>query len=112
MKKISGSSALLMQYFKNGFVVVTRNRKYRLNRIKVVMFQLIIKTARENPTSPVLIKLTLPRYSGARYNESTPYVFINEPFTAPKRITQNVTSTWYFLKCSNASCTGKEYNID
>ena len=101
-----------MQYLRKGFVVVTRNLKYRLKRINVVMFQLIIKTASANPTRPVLIKLTLPRYSGARYNESTPYVFINEPFTAPKSSTQNITSTWYFLKCSNASCTGKEYNMD
>ena len=35
--------ALLIQYFKKGFAVVARNLKRLLCRIKVVIFQLIIK---------------------------------------------------------------------
>ena len=87
-----------MQYFKNGFVVVAKNLKCRLKSINVVMFQLIIKTPTAPPTITVLRKFTLPRYSGARYKESTPYIFIKEPFTALKRINQKIISTWNFLK--------------
>jgi hypothetical protein len=45
---------LLMQYFRKGLVVVARNRKCRLNRMKVVIFQLMIKTPVAMPTKAVL----------------------------------------------------------
>jgi hypothetical protein len=48
-------------------VVVARNLKCRLNKIKVVIFQLIINTPIEIPTSAVLTAFTLSKYSGERY---------------------------------------------
>jgi hypothetical protein len=39
-----------------------------------------------------LMEFTLPRYSGARNNESAPKVFMNVPFTVLKRINQNMSS--------------------
>jgi hypothetical protein len=61
------------------------------------------------PTIAVLNEFTLPRYSGARNNDSAPNVFMNVPFTVLKRINQKISSTWYFLRCSNTNCMGNEY---
>jgi hypothetical protein len=72
------------------------------------MFQLIINMPTAIPTRAKLIEFTLPRYSGERKSESAPNVFMNDPFTVAKRINQNRISTWYFLKCRNSSCMGKE----
>jgi hypothetical protein len=93
----------LIQNFRKGLVVVARNLKCLLKRIKVVMFQLMMKTPIAKPTITVLKKLTSPRYSGARYSESTPYACMKEPFTALNNINQNNISTWNFLKWSNTS---------
>ena len=89
---------LLMQYFRNGLVVVARNLKCRLNKMKVVMFQLMMNTPRATPTMAALMALTCPRYSGARNRELAPKVCMNEPFTVLKSRSQNRSSTWNFLK--------------
>jgi hypothetical protein len=99
---------LLIQYFKKGLVVAARKRKCLQNRIKVAIFQLMMNIPMEAPTMAELNEFTLPRYSGARNNESAPNVFMKEPFTVAKRINQNSSSAWYFLTCRNTSCTGKE----
>ena len=99
---------LLMQYFKKGLVVAERKRKYLLNKIKLEIFQLIINMPTAAPTIAELIEFTLPRYSGARNNESAPKVFINVPFMVLNMMNQNSSNTWYFLKCRNTNCTGKE----
>lgn len=64
--------ALLMQYFKNGFEVVAKNLKYVLNRMNVVMFQLITKPPNATPTKKALKKFTSPKYSGERKSELAP----------------------------------------
>ena len=103
-----GMTALFIQYFKKGLVVAARNLKCLLNKIKVAIFQLIINIPTEAPTIAELNEFTLPRYSGARKSDSAPNVFIKLPFTTLKSINQNNTSTWYFRKCRNNSCMGKE----
>jgi hypothetical protein len=108
MRNTRGITTLLMQYFKNGFEVVARNRKWRLNKINVVMFQLIINTPMAIPTNKAASGLTLPRYSGARYRESAPKVFMKVPFTVLNSTNQKISSTWNFLKCSMTNCTGNE----
>jgi hypothetical protein len=97
-----------MQYFKNGLEVVAKKRKWRLNKMNVVIFQLIINTPMARPTNRADSMLTLPRYSGARYRESAPKVFIKEPFTVLNNKNQKISSTWNFLKCSITSWTGNE----
>src|SRR5688572_12324022 len=99
---------LLMQYFRKGLVVVARNLKCRLNRMKVVMFQLMMKTPSAAPTMAVLMAFTFPRYSGDRKRELAPKVTMNEPLTVLNRRNQNNSSTWNFLKCRITSCTGNE----
>jgi hypothetical protein len=99
---------LLIQYFKNGLVVAAKKRKCRLKRIKLEIFQLIINIPMEAPTIAELKELTLPKYSGARNNESAPNVFMKVPLTVAKRINQNRSNTWYFLTCRNTNCMGKE----
>jgi hypothetical protein len=88
-----GMPPLLMQYFKKGLLVVARNLKCRLNKIKVVMFQLIMNTPMAMPTNSDATMLTLPRYSGARYSESAPNVFIKVPFTVLNNTNQKISST-------------------
>jgi hypothetical protein len=88
--------------------VAAKKRKCLLNKINVEMFQLIINIPTDMPTIAELNELTLPKYSGARNNESAPKVFIKVPFTVLNRINQNISSTWYFLKCRKNNCTGKE----
>jgi hypothetical protein len=97
-----------MQYFKKGLVVAARKRKCLLNKINVEMFQLMINIPMEAPTMAALRELTLPKYSGARNNESAPNVFMKVPFTVENIINQKSSSTWYFLKCRNSNCMGKE----
>ena len=92
-----------MQYFKKGLVVAAIKRKCRLNRIKVEIFQLIINIPMAMPTIAELMEFTFPRYSGARYKESAPKVFMNDPLTVLKRINQKTNKTWYFLKCRNSN---------
>jgi hypothetical protein len=87
-----------MQYLRKGLVVAARKRKCLLNNMKVVIFQLMINMPTAIPTSEALIKFTFPKYSGARYREFTPYVFMKDPFTALKRITQKMINIWNFLK--------------
>jgi hypothetical protein len=48
--------------------------------MKVVMFQLIIKTPTAMPIMEALKPFTEPRYSGARYNASAPNIFMKLPF--------------------------------
>ena len=97
-----------MQYFRNGFVVVARNRKCRLNKIKVVIFQLMIKMAVAIPTMAVLTGDTSPRYSGERKRAAAPYARINPPFRVLKRIYQKMSSIWNLFKCRSSSWTGKK----
>src|SRR5260221_795759 len=99
---------LLMQYFRKGLVVAARNRKCRLKRMNEVIFQLIINIPTDIPTTADANELTLPRYSGPRYKESAPKVFMKVPFTVLNKINQNRSNIWYFLKCRNSSCMGKE----
>src|ERR1700730_13703304 len=94
---------LFMQYFKKGLVVVARNLKCLLNKIKVVMFQLMMNIAVAAPTIAALKAFTFPKYSGARNNELAPKVCMKLPFTVLKRIYQNNNSTWNFLKCRRTS---------
>ena len=93
-----GMMELLIQYFKNGFVVAAMNRKWRLNRMKVEIFQLMMNIPIDIPTIAELIELTFPRYSGARKSESAPKVFIKLPFTVLNKMNQKTSNTWYFLK--------------
>ena len=81
--------ALFIQNFRNGFDVVARKRKYLLNRIKQVIFQLIIKIPIAMPTNAAAKKSIFPKYSGARKRESTPYFVMNLFPTDKKRINQN-----------------------
>jgi hypothetical protein len=55
-----GMMALLIQYFKKGWAVVTKNRTLRACKINVTIFQLIRKIPSANPTMAVLKKLTCP----------------------------------------------------
>ena len=77
-------------------------------RIKEEIFQLIINIPIEAPTIAELMELTLPRYSGARNNESAPKVFMKVPLTTAKSTNQNNSNTWYLLTCRNTNCIGKE----
>jgi hypothetical protein len=92
-----------MQYFKNGFVVAARKRKCLLKRMKVEIFQLIMNIPMDIPTMAELSELTLPKYSGARYKESAPKVFIKVPFTVLNNTNQKIRRAWYFLKCRNTN---------
>ena len=93
-----GMMELLIQYFKKGFVVAAMKRKWRLNRMKVEIFQLMMNIPIDIPTIAELMELTLPRYSGARKSESAPKVFIKLPFTVLNKMNQKTSNTWYFLK--------------
>jgi hypothetical protein len=101
--------ALLIQYFRKGFVVAAKKRKCLLKRINVEIFQLMINIPIEAPTIAELKELTFPRYSGARYKEKAPNVFIKVPFTVLKRMNQNTNKIWYFLKWRKTNWIGKEY---
>jgi len=89
----TGMMQLLIQYFKNGLVVAARKRKWRLKRIKEAIFQLMINMPIEAPTIAELIEFTLPKYSGARNNESAPNVFMKVPLTTAKSTNQNNSKT-------------------
>ena len=89
---------LLMQYFRKGRVVVARNLKCRLNRIKVVIFQLMMNIPIEIPTIPVLNAFTLSMYSGDSYNEFTPKELMKLPFTIANKTNQKMSRIWNFLK--------------
>lgn len=90
---------LLMQYLRNGYCVAARKVKCLLNKMKVVMFQHMIKTPIDIPTMAQLIELTLPRYSGARNSASAPKLFMNVLLTTLNMMNQIASKTWYFLKC-------------
>ena len=66
--------------------------------MNVVTFQHIINTPIDMPMMAALMEFTLPKYSGARKSALAPNVFMKLPPTAPKRMTQKIISTWYFLK--------------
>ena len=70
-----GNTALLIQYFKNGFDVVAKNLQRLLCKINVVTFQLVIKMPSDTPTIAALNAFTLPKYSGAKNKASAPKVF-------------------------------------
>jgi hypothetical protein len=89
--------------------VVARKRRLLLCKIKVVIFQLIIKMPTANPTMAVLIAVTSPKYSGARNRESAPKVRIKFPVTVANKIYQKTRNTWYFRKCNRNNCKGIEY---
>src|ERR1700689_1617092 len=97
MRNSKGMMALLMQYFKKGFVVVAKKRKCLLNKIKVVIFQPIIKTPVAAPTTPALMLFTLPKYSGARNNAYAPKDCINPPLMVLNNTYQKINNTWNFL---------------
>src|ERR1700712_933392 len=97
-----------MQYFKNGCEVVAKNNNWLLYKMKVVIFQHIIKTAKAIPTKAELNTFTASKYSGERYNSVRPYCCKNEPFTMANSRYQNTNNTWYFLKCNKNNCTGNE----
>jgi len=63
----------------------------------------MINMAMDAPTIAELKEFTFPRYSGARYRDSAPNVFMKDPFTVLKRINQNNNSTWYFRRCRKTS---------
>ena len=105
---MSGMTALLIQYFKKGLVVAARNLKCLLKSIKLLIFQLMINIPKEIPTIERLKAFTLFMYSGARNRESAPNNCMNVPLTVLKRINQNNSNTWYFLKCRNNNCMGNE----
>ena len=92
-----------MQYFKNGFVVVAKKRKCLLNKINVVIFQLIIKTPVAAPTTPALMLFTLPKYSGARNNAYAPKDSIKPALTVLNKMYQKNNNTWNFLMWSITS---------
>src|ERR1700733_7955257 len=94
-----GITQLLMQYLRKGLEVAARKRKCRLNKTKVVMFQLMMNIPIAIPTTAEASALTLPRYSGPRKSESAPKTFMKEPFTVLKSMNQKISNTWYFLKC-------------
>ena len=100
--------ALLIQYLRKGLVVADKKRKCLLNKIKVEIFQLMMNMPMDIPTIAEDSAFTFPKYSGPRYNESAPKVFMSVPLTALNKIYQNISSTWYFLKCRNTNCIGKE----
>lgn len=89
---------LLRQYFKKGFVLVAKKRKRCVCKMKVVIFQLIIKTPVATPVIAALAAFTFPRYSGARNNALAPNNFIKCPVIVKKRMHQKISSTWAFLK--------------
>ena len=99
---------LLIQYLRKGLVVAAKNRKCLLNKIKVAIFQLIINIPTDPPTIAELREFTLPRYSGARNKESAPKTFMKLPLMVLNITNQNSNSIWYFLKCRNSNCIGKE----
>jgi hypothetical protein len=102
-KKARGMMLLLIQYFKNGYLVAAKKVKCLLKSINVVMFQHMIKTPIATPTKAALIEFTLPKYSGARYKASAPNGFMKLPFTVAKRMNQNNSNAWYFLKCRKSN---------
>ena len=87
-----------MQYFKKGLVVAAKKRKCLLNNMNVEMFQLIINIPTDIPTIAELNELTLPKYSGARNNESAPNAFKKPLFTALTSTHQKINNIWYFRK--------------
>ena len=103
MRNTAGIAKLLIQYLKKGLVVAARNLKCRLNKMKLAMFQLMMNIPIEMPTIAAPSAFTLPRYSGARYNESAPKLFIKVPLTVLNKTNQKMSNTWYFLKCRNNS---------
>src|SRR5687768_11968921 len=103
-----GITELLIQYFKKGLVVAERNLKCLLNKINVLIFQLMMNIPMEAPTKAALIEFTLSRYSGARKSESAPNVFMKLLFTTAKRINQKSNNTWYLRKCRNNNWIGNE----
>ena len=92
-----------MQYRKNGLVVAAKNLKWRLNKIKLAMFQLIINIPIAMPTMLAPRAFTLPRYSGARKSESAPKLLMKVPLIVLNKTNQKISNTWYFLKCRNNS---------
>ncbi len=82
-----------MQYFKKGFEVVAKNLKCLLNKMNVVMFQLMMNMPVAAPTIPELIAFTLPRYSGEKNNASAPNERRKPPLIVLNKIIQNTNST-------------------
>jgi hypothetical protein len=66
--------------------------------MKVVIFQLIIKTPAATPVIAAPAAFTFPRYSGARNNALAPNIFIKFPVSVKKRMNQKISNTWAFLK--------------
>ena len=93
-----GITALLIQYLRKGLVVAAKKRKCLLNKIKLLIFQLIMNIPMATPNIAKLIAFTSPRYSGDRYNASAPNVFMSVPFTVLNSMNQKSNNTWYFLK--------------
>lgn len=92
-----------MQYFKKGFVVVAKNLKCLLNKIKVVMFHAMMNMPIAAPTMPELKAFTFPRYSGEKNKALAPKECINPPLMVLNKMIQKTSSTWNFLKCNSTS---------
>jgi len=90
--------ALLIQYFKKGFDPVAKNLKRMLCKVKVVIFQLMIKMPVAIPVIAAPAAFTFPRYSGARNNPLAPKISIKFPVRVKKRISQKNNNTCDFLK--------------
>jgi hypothetical protein len=101
-------TALFKQYFKNGLELVARKRNLPLCKIKVVIFQLIIKMPVATPVIAAPAAFTVPRYSGARNNVLAPKNSIKFPDMVKKRMSHKTNKTWDFLKCSSNNCIGNE----
>ena len=89
----NGKTELLIQYLKNGLVVVARNLNRLLCSMKVVMFQLMKKKPSAEPVIKAPKKFTAPRYSGAKNKASVPNFFKNPLFTILNSNHQKINST-------------------
>ena len=92
-----------MQYFRKGYCVAAKKLKCLLNRINVVMFQHMMKTAMAIPIIAKLMEVTLPKYSGARNKASAPKLFIKLLFATANMRNQKINNTWYLRKCRKIS---------
>ena len=59
----------------------------------ILKFYILSPKSRPAPVMAALSQFTLPRYSGARNNESAPKDFMKLPLTMLNRINQNTSNT-------------------
>jgi hypothetical protein len=104
----NGRIALFKQYLKNGVAVVAKNLNRFVCKIKVVTFQLIIKTPNATPVNKAPHIFTLPRYSGEKNKASAPKFFKKPLLIVLASMYQKKRSIWNFRKWRINSCMGKE----